>query len=66
MPWGRDETVAYGSLRKKLEVSGTPLGSLDTLIAAHAIALDAILATSDKAFARVDNVGVSVNWVTDL
>lgn len=66
LPWGRDEAVAYGSLRAKLEASGTPLGSLDTLIAAHAIALDAVLVTNDKAFARVDDLGHSVNWATDL
>ena len=42
----------YGQLRRHLESAGTPMGALDILIAAHALAADAILVTSDAAFAR--------------
>jgi len=38
---------AYGSIRASLEGSGAPIGPLDTLIAAHAASLDAILVTNN-------------------
>jgi tRNA(fMet)-specific endonuclease VapC len=45
---------------------GKTLGPLDMQIAAHAIALGAVLVTNDKAFHHVsDLIGVK-NWATDL
>ena len=41
------------------------LGNLDLLIAAHAIAVGAVLVTNDKAFAQVAGSRVPVNWATD-
>ena len=38
---------AYGSLRADLERRGTPIGALDTLIAAHALSQQALLVTHD-------------------
>lgn len=65
-PWGREEAAVYGRLRAKLEATGKPLGPFDTQIAAHAIALGAVMVTNDKAFHQVpDLVGVE-NWATDL
>jgi tRNA(fMet)-specific endonuclease VapC len=66
LPWGRDEAKAYGALRAKLESSGKTLGNMDMQIAAHAIALGAVLVTNDKAFAHVDDLHATVNWATDL
>ena len=37
----------YGKIRHALESVGKGIGSLDTLIAAHALALRAILVTND-------------------
>ena len=51
LPWGRDEARAYGVLRANLESSGKTLENMDMLIAAHAIAIGAVLVTNDKAFA---------------
>jgi tRNA(fMet)-specific endonuclease VapC len=65
-PWGREEAAVYGRLRAKQEEMGKTLGPLDMQIAAHAIALGAVLVTKDKAFHQVpDLVGVE-NWATDL
>src|SRR5438477_11404708 len=33
LPFVSDDTVAYGTVRAKLERAGTPIGPLDTLIA---------------------------------
>ena len=66
LPWGRDEALVYGNLRAKQEKAGKPLGNLDMLIAAHAIAVGAILITNDKAFAHVADLASITNWATDL
>lgn len=53
----------YGDVRAALEAAGTPIGPLDTQIAAHAISLDATLVTNNlREFARVPGLR-SVNWV---
>jgi tRNA(fMet)-specific endonuclease VapC len=45
---------AYGRLRAALEAAGTPIGPLDTQIAAHALALGVTLVTHNtREFARV-------------
>ncbi len=65
-PWGREEAAVYGRLRAKQEAMGRTLGPLDMQIAAHAVAVGAVLVTSDKAFHQVpDLLGVE-NWATDL
>jgi tRNA(fMet)-specific endonuclease VapC len=66
LPWGRAEARTYGALRAKLESSGKTLQNMDMQIAAHAIAVDAILVTNDKAFAQVGDLNRIVNWATDL
>lgn len=53
----------YGRLRADLERRGQPIGSMDMLIAAHALALDAILVTNNtREFERVDGLRLD-NWV---
>lgn len=55
--------LAYGNIRAILEKKGQPIGSLDTLIAAHAKALDVVLVTNNmKEFERVEGLKVE-NWV---
>ena len=52
----------YAKLRTDLELSGTPIGPNDMLIAAHALALGATLVTADAEFARVPGLQVE-NWM---
>jgi len=66
LPWGSSEAVAYGNLRAKLEAVGTVLSELDLMIAAHAIAIGAVLVTNDKALARIKDLHGTVNWAADL
>ena len=57
--------VAYGRVRATLEAQGRPIGSLDTLIAAHAISLEATLVTNNvKEFSRVPELRLE-NWMDD-
>jgi len=53
MPWDSDAAEAYARLRTSCEREGTPLGTMDMLIAAHSVAVGAILVTNDQAFFRV-------------
>lgn len=55
--------VIYGNIRATLEKKGTPIGSLDTLIAAHALSLKTTLITNNvKEFSRVLDLKLD-NWV---
>lgn len=66
LPWGSAEAAAYGELRADLERKGLALAELDMLLAAHAIAAEAIFVTTDKAFSHVKNLRKIENWATDL
>ena len=53
----------YGRIRHEVETKGQTLGSMDLLIAAHALALEATLVTNkDAHFSRVSGLRV-VNWL---
>jgi len=56
--------AAYGRLRATLEAAGTPIGPLDTQIAAHALALGVTLVSNNtREFQRVPGLAL-VDWVT--
>lgn len=61
LPWDSAAAECYGELRAALERAGKPLGNLDTLIAAHAIAVGAVLVTNDQAFRQVAGLQVA-DW----
>lgn len=52
-PWDSDAAQQYGVLRSTLEREGRLMGSLDMMIAAHALALGLTLVTNDQAFGRI-------------
>jgi len=53
----------HDDLRADLERRGTPIGALDTWIAAHALSLQATLVTNNiKEFERVPGLRLD-NWV---
>ncbi|NQU40210.1 MAG: type II toxin-antitoxin system VapC family toxin [Lentisphaerae bacterium] len=59
-----DDVVApvYGRIRAELERGGTPIGPLDTMIAAHALALGLTVVTgNEREFRRVAGLKVQ-NW----
>jgi tRNA(fMet)-specific endonuclease VapC len=66
LPWGREEAAAYGLLRARQESMGKPLGPLDTQIAAHAVAIGAVIVTNDNAFHQVPDLVGMENWAIDL
>jgi tRNA(fMet)-specific endonuclease VapC len=61
---GHGAAVAYGRIRATLEERETPIGPLDTLIAAHAVAMDLTLVTNNvREFARVPGLKIE-NWAS--
>jgi tRNA(fMet)-specific endonuclease VapC len=55
--------TAYGELRSSLESAGTPIGPLDTLIAAQALAHDLTLVTNnEREFRRAPGLRIE-NWI---
>jgi len=63
LPYGDEAALYYGDLRVHLEKKGTPIGSLDMLIAAHALSIDSILVTNNvREFIRTPHLKID-NWV---
>jgi tRNA(fMet)-specific endonuclease VapC len=62
-PFTSEAAIAYGNLRAKLEQMGRIIGANDLLIAAHAIAEDAVLVTDNMGeFTRVAGLKTQ-NWL---
>ena len=63
LPYGDEASQYYGELRAYLEKQGTPVGSLDMLIAAHALSISCTLVTNnEKEFIRIPDLKIE-NWV---
>ncbi len=63
LPFGSEAAQYYGELRTLLEKKGTPIGSLDMLIAAHALSIPCILVTNnEKEFVRAPGLKIE-NWI---
>ena len=57
-----DAAHAYGEIRATLEKSGTPIGAMDMLIAAHAVSLGIPLVTNNaREFARIPAINI-IDW----
>jgi tRNA(fMet)-specific endonuclease VapC len=60
--FGGSQSELYGKIRLGLEKSGTPLGDMDTLIAASALAVGAILVSHNvKHFSKIKGLKIE-DW----
>jgi tRNA(fMet)-specific endonuclease VapC len=58
------DAASYAQVRSRLERAGTPIGPLDTLIAAQAVARKFVLVTNnEREFGRVASLRVE-NWTS--
>ena len=58
-PWPLDATHHYARIRVALERAGTPIGGMDLMIAAHALAEDSVVVTNNaREFHRVPGMAV--------
>ena len=63
VPWGGTAARRYAEIRTSLEAAGTPIGSMDMLIAASALAEGCRLVTHNTAhFSRVSGLVIE-DWV---
>ena len=61
--WDDEAAQAYARIRAAVEEKGKPIGNLDLLIAAHALARGATLVTNNtRHFAQVPGLRI-VNWL---
>jgi tRNA(fMet)-specific endonuclease VapC len=61
LPWDSEASMRYSEIRAALEGEGQPMGNLDLMIAAQALAAGAILVSSDRVFSRVKGLKVE-DW----
>jgi tRNA(fMet)-specific endonuclease VapC len=61
MPWDSAAAGHYATVRVAMTARGAILAPLDMLIAAHALAISAVLVTSDRAFGQVTDLRVE-DW----
>jgi tRNA(fMet)-specific endonuclease VapC len=65
LPFDDAAATAYGLVRAELERAGTPIGGMDILIAAHAVALGRTIVTNNtREFRRVAGLRVE-NWAEE-
>lgn len=61
LPWPLQATHAYAAARAALEKMGRPIGNMDLMIAAHALAEDSVVITNNASeFQRVPGLAVEV------
>jgi tRNA(fMet)-specific endonuclease VapC len=62
LAWDSPAAAQYAQLRYSLERSGTPMGNLNMMIAAHALSIGSVLVTHDKVFRHVKGLRTE-DWI---
>ncbi len=63
LPWDEAAATQFARVAADLHKAGTPIGSMDAMIAGHATALGAVLVTNNaRHFSRVTGLQIQ-NWV---
>ena len=64
-PWPLEATQHYAQIRAALERTGSPIGGMDLMIAAHALAEDSVIVTNNaREFHRVPGLAVE-EWAME-
>jgi tRNA(fMet)-specific endonuclease VapC len=61
LPWNSGAAQHYARIRAILEKEGSPMGNMDLMIAAQAVAAEVVLVTHDHVFRRVKGLKVE-DW----
>jgi tRNA(fMet)-specific endonuclease VapC len=61
LPWDSEAAEQYAEVRAFLERTGKPMGNLDIMIAAHALAAQFVLVTHDHVFHRIKRLKIE-DW----
>lgn len=63
VPFDEEAVLSYGAISSNLKKAGTPIGSMDMLIAAHAVSLGISLATNNpREFLRIPVLTI-IDWL---
>ena len=63
LPWQIEAAHWYAGIRHQLKSAGTPIGEMDLMIAAHSLAVGAVLVTNNtRHFERIDAPLRLANW----
>ena len=61
LPWDSEAAQQYAEVQAELERIGEPMGNLDMMIAAHALAVQVVLVTHDHVFRRIKRLKIE-DW----
>jgi tRNA(fMet)-specific endonuclease VapC len=65
LPWDEAAATHFACVAAELHKTGTPIGSMDAMIAGHAMAIGAVLITNNaRHFSRVAGLNVE-NWLVE-
>ena len=63
LSWGSEATDFYADIRHQLVITGQPIGELDIMIAAHSLAIAAVLVTNNiRHYQRISAPLMLENW----
>lgn len=65
LPWESSTAEHYGILRADMEKRGKILAPLDLLIATHALSMEAVLVTNDRAFSQMADLHIE-DWTAGI
>jgi tRNA(fMet)-specific endonuclease VapC len=64
LPWDAEAADFHATIKHQLVIAGTPIGDMDMLIAAHALAADAVLVTNNtRHFKKIQLPLMLANWM---
>ena len=64
LPWDAATAEVYGPARAATQREGRVLAPMDLLIGAHALSIEAVLVTTDSAFAQLPGLSIE-DWTED-
>jgi tRNA(fMet)-specific endonuclease VapC len=64
LPWDAGTSEFYGPARAATQLEGRVLAPMDLLIGSHALSIDAILVTNDRAFAQLQGLSIE-DWTEE-
>jgi len=64
LPWDATAALVYGTARAATQREGRVLAPMDLLIGSHALSIDAILVTNDRAFKQLPGLSIE-DWTED-
>jgi len=64
LPWDAATSEVYGPARAANQREGRVLAPMDLLIASHALSIDAVLVTADRAFGQLSGLSIE-DWTKE-